>query len=109
MDARVEKKPAQGGLVVGAISSGTKCVWPSTTTGDRLKLEPIAMSNKPSITELLESMLRVSKELEGGLREGGEAVVRGFEQRQREFDAKKRQLEDDIKRGSKLSKGRIPF
>jgi sialic acid synthase SpsE len=67
------------------------------------------MTNTPSTTELLKSMFRASKELEAGLREGGQAVVRGFEQRQREFDARKRQVEDDIKRGSKLSKGRIPF
>lgn len=67
------------------------------------------MTNTPSTTELLKSMFRASKELEAGLREAGQAVVRGFEQRQREFDARKRQVEDDIKRGSKLSKGRIPF
>ncbi len=67
------------------------------------------MTDMKSTAELLRSMFQASKELENGLREGGEAVVRGFEQRQREFDAKKRQLENDIKRGSKLSKGRIPF
>lgn len=67
------------------------------------------MSDPMSTTALLSKMFRASKELEDGLREGGQSFMRGFEQRQREFDAKKRQIEDDIKRGAKLSKGRIPF
>ncbi len=57
----------------------------------------------------LEEMLWASKKAEAGLVDAARKVVRGFEEKQREFHQNKQRIEDDIKRGARLSKGRIPF
>ena len=67
------------------------------------------MSSHRSTVEALRAMLEASKKAEAGLREGAKSVLQGIEQRQREFEDNKKRIEDDIKRGSKLSKGRMPF
>lgn len=67
------------------------------------------MSGNNSTVEALRAMLEASEEANAGLRESAMKVIRGLEQRHREFESKKKQIEDDIRRGSRLSKGRIPF
>lgn len=59
--------------------------------------------------ELIRTMLLAADKAQKGLESGAASVLRGFEQRQKEFEVKKREIENDIKRGSRLSKGSIPY
>lgn len=59
--------------------------------------------------EIIRAMQLAAEKVQKGLESGAASVLRGFEARQKEFEAKKRETENDIKRGSRLSKGNIPF
>lgn len=63
---------------------------------------------QPNI-EMIRTMLVAADKAQKGLEVGAATVLRGFEQRQKEFEIKKREIENDIKRGSRLSKGSIPY
>ena len=67
------------------------------------------MSAHISAAEALLSMLEASKKVSIGMRDGATKVLRGLEQRQREFEEKKKRIEDDIKRGSRVTKHRLPL
>lgn len=59
--------------------------------------------------ELIRLMQLAAEKAHKGLKSGAITVLRGFEQRQKEYEVKKKDIENDIKRGSRLSKGHIPF
>ena len=59
--------------------------------------------------ELIRVMQLAAEKAHQGLKSGAATVLHGFEQRQKEYEMKKKDIENDIKRGSRLSKGNIPF
>lgn len=59
--------------------------------------------------ELIRVMQLAAEKAHKSLRAGAATVLHGFEQRQKEFEIKQQDIENDIKRGSRLSKGKIPF
>jgi len=63
----------------------------------------------PPQTNGFDELLAASKQVEAGLLDAAKKMLRGFEQRQREFQQNKERIEDDIKRGARLSSGRIPI
>lgn len=64
---------------------------------------------KNHIFDGLKAMLSASGKAEKEMVKGAETVLRGIEQRRAEYEIKRKAVQDDIKRGSRRSNGRIPF
>jgi hypothetical protein len=58
--------------------------------------------------EIIRTMIQAADKAQKGIEGGAAMVLRGLEQHQKDFEVKKRDIENDIKRGSRLSKGSIP-
>lgn len=57
----------------------------------------------------MKTLASSSVKMEEAMRSSANLIVKGMERRQAEFEIKKQKIRNDIKRGSNLSKGRIPF
>lgn len=58
--------------------------------------------------EALRKMLKDTQESKEHKSEGVSDILRAMIERQKQFDLDKEKIKDDIKRGSRLSRGKIP-
>ncbi|EQM95175.1 hypothetical protein [Oxalobacter paraformigenes] len=64
---------------------------------------------KSNFFDGIRAMLEASSKTEEEIRSSATLIIRGMEQKQAEFKKKQKEIENDIRRGSNLSRGKIPL